>query len=67
MNEIAALLKTAEATLAKAPADQRRPLSVAIEQCRAFAQIYRDVPGALEDLASSLRFQIEVATAPAPR
>ena len=63
MSEIAALLKIAEATLAKAPADQRRPLSIAIEQTRGFAQIYRDVPAAMEDLAASLRFQIEAATA----
>jgi ABC-type transporter Mla subunit MlaD len=67
MSEIAALLKTVENTLAKALEDQRRPLSNSIEQCRTFAQIYRDVPGALEDLASSLQFQIEVATAPALR
>jgi hypothetical protein len=63
MSEIDALLKTAEATLAKAAADQRRPLSIAIEQTRGFAQIYRDVPAAMEDLAASLRFQIETATA----
>jgi hypothetical protein len=67
MSEIEALLKTTEDVLAKAPVGEHQPLSNAIEQGRAFAQIYRDVPGALEDLASSPRFQLEEATDPAPR
>jgi hypothetical protein len=61
MSEIVALVKTAEDMLAKAPADYRLPLSIAIEQTRGFARIYRDGPAAMEDLAASLRFQIEVA------
>ena len=63
MSELATFLKTAEDMLAKASPDERRILSIAIEQTRGFAQIYRDVPAAMEDLAASLRFQIEAATA----